>query len=59
MQRGIEMRKPIVFAVVALIVTCIGTWIGVRTFAHAGSPPVAMTGAKSPAHHDDYDLVVH
>ena len=62
------MRKPKLFAaaVVALVLTGIGTWFGVRTFtaAEAGAadkPPVMMTGAKGPptSHYDDYDIVVY
>jgi hypothetical protein len=68
-QRGIlQMRKVILFAVVALALTGVGAWIGVRAFTPTGAiagasdqPPVMMTGAKgSPvSHYDDYDLVVH
>ena len=64
------MRKTTLLAVaiVALVLIGIGTWFGVRTFAHtsgiAGSTdkaPVMMTGAKHPpsSFYDDYDIVVH
>jgi hypothetical protein len=68
MQRGIHMRKIVLLAVAALIVTSIGAWLGVRALtpksAVAGSTddsPVMTTGAKGlpTMHYDDFDIVVH
>ena len=69
MQRGIQMRKIILFAagVATGVVISIGTWIGVGAIAPAtalaGSPAIdpsaMMTGAKDlpTAHYDDYSVV--
>ena len=61
MQRGIHMRKIVLFAVAALVLIGIGTWIGVRAFAGAtDQPPVTMTGAKGPPTSlNDDSLVVY
>jgi hypothetical protein len=68
--REIHMRKTILFtaAVVALVLTGIGTWVGVRILNPTGAlarsadkPPVMMTGAKGlpTSPHDDYEIVVY
>jgi len=64
------MRKTTFFAaaVAALVLTGIGTWLGVRTFTATGAlagsadnTPAMMTGAKGPptSRYDDYDIVAH
>jgi hypothetical protein len=64
------MRKATLFAaaIVALVLTGIGTWFGVRTFTATGAlagsadkAPVMITGAKGPptSPYDDYEIVVH
>ena len=64
------MRKTTLFAaaVAALILTGIGTWLGVRTLTPTsavagsnGNAPAMMTGAKGlpTSPYDDYDIVVH
>ena len=64
------MRKTTFFAaaVAALVLTGIGTWLGVRTFTATGAlagsadkSPGMMTGAKGPptSRYDDYDIVAH
>jgi hypothetical protein len=66
-QKGIQVRKVILFAVVALIVIGVGTWLGIRAQGPTGAvaagdqPPAMMTGAKGlpTSHYDDYDIVVH
>jgi hypothetical protein len=57
MQRGIHVRKIMLFAVAALVLIGIGAWIGVRTFALTGAladstdkPPMTMTGGQGPAY---------
>ena len=61
------MRKIIFFALVALIVIGVGTWLGIRAHGPTGAvaagdePPVTMTGAKGlpMSHYDDYDVVIY
>jgi hypothetical protein len=55
MQRGIHVRKIILFAVTALVLIGIGAWIGVRALTPTGAladstdkPAAMMTGAKGP-----------
>jgi len=63
------MRKIVLFAVAALVLTGVGVWIGVRALAPADAladystdkPPAVMTGAKGlpTSLYDDYEIVVH